>query len=78
MRAPHACPVVLRRARLVAAIETQIALVEMRDRTGDARKTQLMLPEGELVEIVSGTDTAALLLRAYGARRMQIDEAHEC
>jgi len=64
--------------RLVAAIETQIALVEMRDRTGAARRTQLMLPEVELVEVVSGADTAALLLRAYGARRMQISEAHEC
>ena len=55
-------------ARLVPAIETQIAITELEDESGTAKRVQLMVTEPELAEIV-GPGPAALLIRAHGARR---------
>ena len=52
--------------RLIVALETQIALMEMEDESGAAKLTQLMINAEKLADIV-GPRPALLLLRAHGA-----------
>ena len=52
--------------RLVAALETQIALTELEDTTGAAKGKQLMVNASDLAEMV-GDQPALLLLESHGA-----------